>query len=275
MKKIKEMLIVLMFVISVSAVVAPQGHPLSDIILGASPLTLGEALTAPGITSSTFVNANTVTATGKVTAGSIEMNGVLDMKTNKITNLGAPTSDTDAATKKYVDDEINANTPGIIWAKSSTGIVSYKDGPVAIGTDTIPSGVNLNVVGGVKVKPADGITGFNLDTASYTTDWKYGMIIKATRDNTKAFAVTDGTTDKFVVYGNGNANIGDLTVKSITVGNHDEGGGYNSNYPNFNKDTDTCNTVYTICNEGYIAVGVAMTRHPDCGAVAVPICAKN
>ena len=31
--------------------------------------------------------------------------------TNKITNLGLPTLDTDAATKKYVDDEIVANVP--------------------------------------------------------------------------------------------------------------------------------------------------------------------
>ena len=34
------------------------------------------------------------------------MTGELDMNNNKITDLATPTNNTDAATKKYVDDEI-------------------------------------------------------------------------------------------------------------------------------------------------------------------------
>lgn len=36
---------------------------------------------------------------------------IIDMALNKIINLGAPTADTDAATKKYVDDRVN----GLNW----------------------------------------------------------------------------------------------------------------------------------------------------------------
>ena len=33
------------------------------------------------------------------------MSGNIDMSTNKVTNLATPTANTDAATKKYVDDK--------------------------------------------------------------------------------------------------------------------------------------------------------------------------
>lgn len=40
-----------------------------------------------------------------------KLGGPLDADSNKITNLGVPTNDTDAATKKYVDDAIS--TPSV------------------------------------------------------------------------------------------------------------------------------------------------------------------
>ena len=43
------------------------------------------------------------------------MTGSLDMGSNKITNLSAPVDDTDAATKKYVDERsciLTSFTPG-------------------------------------------------------------------------------------------------------------------------------------------------------------------
>jgi len=208
MKKIKEMLIVFMFIISVSAVAAPQGHPLSDIMNGETPLTLGGLLTAQaGITSSTFVNANTITATGKVTAGSIEVGSVtlnsatLDMGTGKITNLGVPTDDTDAATVGYVNDKVSSviasQWTSVIasqWTKTSNYLY-YTSTNVGIGT-TAPTAM-------LEIKSVKEGIGIVVDTSSQTNDFKYGLIVKATRDNTKAFAVTDGTSDKFVVYGSG------------------------------------------------------------------------
>ena len=145
-----------MFIISVSAVVAPQGHPLSDIMNGETPLTLGGLLTAQvGITSSTFVNANTITATGKVTAGSIDVNGVLDMKTNKITNLATPTSsspDTDAATKGYVNDQIvayvAANPVVSIWSLDAGNNIYLTDNTQFVGIGTSSPAYRLHVYNG-------------------------------------------------------------------------------------------------------------------------------
>lgn len=64
------------------------------------------------------------------------MTGSLNMANNKVINLGTPTADTDAATKKYVDDEIGkidqfkyilstdaATTPdGVVWYNGTTKI---------------------------------------------------------------------------------------------------------------------------------------------------------
>ena len=47
---------------------------------------------------------------------------ILDMTLNKITNLGTPTADTDAATKKYVDDELaNYQTAATSGTADPTG----------------------------------------------------------------------------------------------------------------------------------------------------------
>lgn len=68
--------------------------------------------------------------------GSVAMTGSLNMDNNKVINLGTPTADTDAATKKYVDDEIGkidqfkyvlstnaATTPdGIVWYNGTTKV---------------------------------------------------------------------------------------------------------------------------------------------------------
>lgn len=47
------------------------------------------------------------------TSKAIEANGVLDMTGNKIVNLLTPSADTDAATKKYVDDKIGGGAQTI------------------------------------------------------------------------------------------------------------------------------------------------------------------
>lgn len=53
------------------------------------------------------IDGNTISSTNTaiiISAGS----GILDVDSSRITSLGAPTSNSDAATKKYVDDEIDA-----------------------------------------------------------------------------------------------------------------------------------------------------------------------
>lgn len=53
-------------------------------------------------------NAIGLKATG--TTKAIESNGIIDMMNNKIVKLATPTADTDAATKKYVDDALAGTT---------------------------------------------------------------------------------------------------------------------------------------------------------------------
>ncbi|WP_408097913.1 beta strand repeat-containing protein [Peredibacter sp. HCB2-198] len=63
--------------------------------------------------------------------GSSAMTGDLQMGNNQITGLGAPGADTDAATKKYVDDEVTAASK---WLSSSSDIY-FDTGKVGIGTN--------------------------------------------------------------------------------------------------------------------------------------------
>ena len=57
----------------------------------------------------------------------------LDAQTNKITNLGAPTANNDAATKTYVDTEITSATSGI----SSPSFTATASGSLSDGTKVI------------------------------------------------------------------------------------------------------------------------------------------
>lgn len=70
---------------------------------------------------------------GKVNKSGDSMSGNLQMGMNKITSLGAPTQDYDAATKKYVDDMIIAGASvlsplisksGDVWSLTTSGIAA-------------------------------------------------------------------------------------------------------------------------------------------------------
>lgn len=66
-------------------------------------------------------SASGTSATGlKITgtAKAIESNGIVDMMNNKIVNLATPTADTDAATKKYVDDAVAGTVGQVIKCES-------------------------------------------------------------------------------------------------------------------------------------------------------------
>ena len=53
------------------------------------------------------------------------MTGQIDMGGNKITNLATPTSNSDAATKKYLDDEVEKTKDGIIDSHSLKDEIRY------------------------------------------------------------------------------------------------------------------------------------------------------
>lgn len=79
----------------------------------------GQIKAASATISTPTANAVAAIVTASGTAGiglkaigsskAIESNGLLDMVNNKIVNLSTPTLDTDAATKKYVDDKISGS----------------------------------------------------------------------------------------------------------------------------------------------------------------------
>jgi hypothetical protein len=78
----------------------------SDLVDSAPELldTLNELAAAIGDDASFATTIGTEIGT-KVSKAGDTMTGALAMGTNKITGLGTPTDDTDAATKKYVDDQ--------------------------------------------------------------------------------------------------------------------------------------------------------------------------
>ena len=65
--------------------------------------------------------------------GSVTMTGALNMGSHKITNVTDPTNDQDAATKKYVDDSINALPKSMVFKGSvgSGGTVEWSALPAA------------------------------------------------------------------------------------------------------------------------------------------------
>ena len=91
---------------------ASAAHGATGAVVGTtnSQTLTNKTLTSPTINGATFTGS--VTATGAtVTGGTLSgqtvtgaaLGGNLDAATNKVTNLGTPTSSTDAATKAYVD----------------------------------------------------------------------------------------------------------------------------------------------------------------------------
>jgi hypothetical protein len=106
-----------------------------------------------GTITNTEINASAAIASSKLADGanwvkkdgSVAMTGALAMGTNKITGLGTPTADTDAATKGYVD----GLATGVDW-KASVRVATTANITLS-GTQTI-DGVALSVGDRVLVK---------------------------------------------------------------------------------------------------------------------------
>ena len=79
--------------------------------------------------------------------GTVAASGNFNLNGNKITSLGAPTADTDASTKKYVDDEVSAvSSP---WTDTG-GTDVYITGKLVGIINTTPQ-FNLDVLGDMRV----------------------------------------------------------------------------------------------------------------------------
>lgn len=95
-----------------------------DITVTAAAGTLSGSTLNSGVTASSLTSVGTLTG--------LTVSGNIVMGTNKITGLGDPTSDTDAANKKYVDDQVS----GLTW-KASVNLLATANVPLTGSTGTV------------------------------------------------------------------------------------------------------------------------------------------
>lgn len=118
----------------------------STITLGSSTLTLGSTTTSvAGITELTVdninFNGNEISTTDS--NGNLSLNpngtGTVTINGHRITNLGTPTADSDAATKGYVDNRIT----GLTW-KAAVNVIAKSDVPLTGSTPLTIDGHTLS-----------------------------------------------------------------------------------------------------------------------------------
>lgn len=108
--------------LSVSAFVGNLGAALLQKVADKASST--EA--AAGVLNNKYITPVTMKAAALLLSGGT-MSGVLNMGNNKITNLGTPTADSDAATKGYVDGRTKEKIIDVSGSYSS-GVIDYNFG---------------------------------------------------------------------------------------------------------------------------------------------------
>ena len=111
----------------------------------------------------------------------------LDAQTNKITNLGAPTANNDAATKTYVDTEITSATSGI----SSPSFTATASGSLSDGTKVIvkSDGTVAAVTGSSVTDNVGTAVDYESGEASHVAcafDANAGKVVVAYKDETNS-----------------------------------------------------------------------------------------
>ena len=138
-----------------------------NITLGTSTLTNGSTTSSlAGLTELSVdninINGNEITSTD--TDGNISLNpngtGTVDVNGARISGLGTPTQDTDAATKLYVDTlaEGLSVKPAVRVATTTSITATYDNGTLGVGsTLTIPATATLDIDGVTDWAQFDGI----------------------------------------------------------------------------------------------------------------------
>lgn len=146
------------------------------------------------------------------------MSGNLDMNGNKVVGLGVPTNDTDAATKKYVDDQLGASSH---WVKDGSERLSYIDGNVGIGTSSPERLLHLQGPDGIiRLDRNQDIGGAavilsQFSDSTFQTVWKsFGFSARATGLNSGKFSIIDygastsgSGTERMTIGSDGNVGI--------------------------------------------------------------------
>jgi hypothetical protein len=138
-----------------------------NITLGTSTLTNGSTTSSiTGLTELTVdninINGNEISSTNS--NGNISLNpngtGSVDVNGARISGLGSPTQDTDAATKLYVDTVAEGLSvkPAVKAATTANITATYANGTNGVGaTLTIPATATLNIDGVTSWAQFDGI----------------------------------------------------------------------------------------------------------------------
>jgi hypothetical protein len=139
----------------------------SSVTFGSTVVALGAASTSiAGVTELTVdninINGNEIASTNE--NGNISLNpngtGTVDVNGARISGLGSPTQDTDAATKLYVDTVAEGLTvkPAVRVATTANITSTYDNGTLGVGsTLTIPATATLTIDGVNSWTVGDGI----------------------------------------------------------------------------------------------------------------------
>ena len=137
------------------------------------------------------------------------MSGAIDMDSNGINNLVAPTSDLDAATKKYVDDAISAAVENLVTTSQLTSAIS---------------GITLESLGGgsvIKKIWSDLSSAANSDEVTVTIPDinTYESFIIVTGNSSDILPNSEGFSKQLINYLNTNVNdIGSTATYNMYFG---------------------------------------------------------
>mgnify|MGYP001189574863 FL=1 len=126
------------------------------------------------------------------------LTGALAMGTNKITGLGTPTADTDASTKKYVDDQLGAQTQATAGDSGTGSFTVASDTFRVVGTSGVIS-TAAAANGQISIDIADNptLTGNTIITGNLTVQGTTTTVDSTTVQIQNAFVFEGATDDGF------------------------------------------------------------------------------
>lgn len=211
-----------------------------NITLGTSTLSLGSTTTAlAGLTQldvdNIRIDGNTISSTN--TNGNVVIDpngtGIIDASTARITNVGAPTSGSDAATKTYVDTiaaaSIHYHNPVRVETPDSAGPLNatYDNGLSGIGATLTANTNEVLVIDGITLNLNDRVLVYNQTNTAHNgvyyvsqlgvTGLAPWVLMRAT--DADSYSPSDpnslGQGDAFFVK-EGNTGAGELYVMTTT-----------------------------------------------------------